>query len=211
MNHLKKMSLVVSMMAFAFSGSVLAGDDMVKGYVDTSRDNAVTTTRGNCVRTTIKDTDDKREACGYEKPAPVITKSIEVVKAKTAASVTARVENKVVLVAGILFDFDSAELSNDGKAIILERIQSLGHKENQAEITVVGHTCNMGPEDYNKKLSIRRAASVASFIEQMKKSPDAHVEFSGMGESEPAVSNDTKEGRMKNRRVVITAVGKTAK
>ena len=211
MIKITKTSLAATLMAMAFSAPVIAGDDMVHGYVDSSRGNAVTTTRGDCVRTNFTDTQDKREACGYEKPKPVVEKSIEVVKAKTAASVTAKVDKTVVIAAGILFDFDSAELSDDGKAIILERIQSLGHEENQAEISVVGHTCSMGPEEYNKKLSIRRAASVASYIEQMKKSPDAHVEFSGAGESDPVASNDTMEGRKQNRRVVITVVGKTAK
>lgn len=202
----KKIILMLAMAALAFVAPAFAAEDKVETYVISSDGKPVTSTYDGCVRTARKDSTDKREECGYEKPKPIM---VEMVKTPTAASVTVQKEQKVVIAASILFPFDSAELSNDGKAIILERIAALGHPENSAEISVVGHTCSMGPEDYNQKLSLRRAESVAGFIEQMKKAPDANVEYTGVGESDPVDTNDTKEGRMNNRRVVITVVGKT--
>ena len=209
MNIVNKLGLVITLLAFVFTAPAYADEDMVYTYVNASDGSPVMDNYGECVRTTRKDSADKREACGYEKPKPAVTK-VEIVSTPTAVSVTAQAEEKVVIAAKILFDFDSAELSNDGKAIILERIYALGHEENQAEVSVVGHTCSIGPEDYNQKLSERRAEAVADFIEQMKKSPDANVEHSGAGESDPIASNDTRQGRQLNRRVTITVVGKKA-
>lgn len=208
----KNIILMLAVVALVFATPGYAAGDKVETYVLSNDGKPVTSTYDGCVRTTRKDSTDKREECGYEKPKPKAeTMKIEMVETPTAASVTLQKDQKVVIAASILFPFDSAELSNDGKAIILERIMALGHPENSAEISVVGHTCSMGPEDYNQKLSERRAETVANFIEQMKKSPDANVEYSGVGESDPVDTNDTKEGRMNNRRVVITVVGKTMK
>lgn len=208
MNNMKKLGIVTTLLAFAFAAPAYSDGHMVNTYVNSAGGTAVMDTYGECVRTTRKDSKDMREDCGYKKP---VEKSVEIVATPTAVSVTAKKEQKVVIAAKILFDFDSAELSDDGKAIILERISALGHEENQAEISVVGHTDSTGPEAYNQKLSERRAETVANFIEQMKKSPDANVEHSGAGESNPVASNDTREGRQLNRRVTITAVGKLAK
>jgi outer membrane protein OmpA-like peptidoglycan-associated protein len=177
---------------------------MVNGYVTDSAGGVVTSSSGDCVRTTPKDSMNKLEACGYK---PMVEESVEVVATKTAVSATKRIGQDVIIAAGILFGFDSAELSDNGKAIILERIAALGHKKNQAEVRVIGYTDSTGPEAYNQKLSERRALSVASFIEQMKESPDTNVEYVGMGEANPLQSNDTREGRAANRRVEIIAVG----
>jgi len=200
----RTLTLAISLAAVAFSTSVMAGDDMVYTYVNSSSGKAVTSSSGECVRTTRKDSTDKREVCGYAKP---VQKSIEIVKAATAVSVTAKVDREVVIAAGVLFGFDNATLSEDGKLIIVERIARFGHEKNKVEVMVVGHTDSTGPEAYNQVLSERRAQNVATFIEQMKQSPDTSIEVSGMGESEPVASNDSREGRAANRRVVITAVG----
>ncbi|MCW8964124.1 MAG: OmpA family protein [Gammaproteobacteria bacterium] len=204
---IKKYAIILSttsLAAFMLSAPVFADSHgMVNGYV-TGSSGALMSSYEKCVRTTMKDSTKKLEDCGYK---PMVEKSLEVVATPTAVSATKRVGKQVVLAAGILFDFDSAELSDDGKLIIVERIAALGHKENKAEIQVVGHTDSTGPEAYNQKLSERRAMSVARFIEQMKASPDANVEAIGKGESEPFKSNDTREGRAANRRVEITAVG----
>ena len=211
MKTYERLLSAIVLAGFVASANVVA-DGYVAGYVTASDGSAVTSTSGECVRTTFNDAKDKREACGYKmQRAPAVEKSIEVVTTKTAASVTVKVGQKVVIGAGILFDYDSAELSNEGKAIIVERITSLGHKDNKADVKVIGHTDSTGPEGYNQKLSERRAQNVARYIEQMKQSPDTQVESLGMGESQPLASNDTSEGRTANRRVEITVVGVVAK
>jgi len=209
MNHLKTFGLVASLSVLVFSSSAMAEDKMVEGYVVDSSGKKVTSTYDDCVRTTIKNAAIKPGECGY--PVPM-KKKLEVVKTPTAVSVTVKIDEEVMVAAAILFDFDSDVLSDDGKLVIVERIARFSdYKKSNIEIEVIGHTDSTGPEAYNQQLSERRAQSVASFIEKMKQSPDANVEASGMGESKPIATNDTKEGRAKNRRVKILATGTAQK
>jgi len=209
MTNFKSLGLAVSLSALVFSSSAMAEDKMVEGYVVDSTGKEVTSTYDGCVRTTIKNAAIKPGECGY--PVPV-TKKMEIVRTPTAVSVTAKVDEEVVIAAAILFEFDSDVLSDDGKLVIAERIGRFSdYKKSDVEVQVIGHTDSTGPEAYNQKLSERRANSVGDFIERMKQSPDANVETSGMGESQPIASNDTKEGRATNRRVKIIATGTVTK
>jgi len=74
-------------------------------------------------------------------------------------------------------------------------------------IEVIGHTDNVGDEDYNQELSEQRATSVRNHL------VDTGVDASkivtvGAGESMPIASNDTDIGRAKNRRVEILVLGR---
>ena len=105
--------------------------------------------------------------------------------------------------ATALFDFDKAVLKEQGKAELqnlAEYIQGKGITVK--DIDVVGHTDSMGSEEYNQGLSERRAMAVKEFLVASGVSADI-IDVSGRGESEPVASNDTQEGRAKNRRVEI--------
>lgn len=199
--------------AFAFVGAVsLTGnalaDDMVNGYVQ-SAGGVVTNPWGECWRTPFVDTTEKLEACGYEK----VAMEVEVVKTPTAASVTAKVVERIVLGATMLFAFDSAKLTDDAKAIIDERIARAGGKVRLTSIMrIEGHTDSTGPEAYNQKLSERRAQAVADYIVANARNVTvSDIEVVGKGETEPVASNATREGRAQNRRVVIVAEGEEIK
>jgi outer membrane protein OmpA-like peptidoglycan-associated protein len=70
-------------------------------------------------------------------------------------------------------------------------------------LAIVGHTDNTGSEEYNQKLSEDRAEAVKSYL--IKKGiGEISITASGKGESEPIETNDTPEGREKNRRVVFS-------
>jgi outer membrane protein OmpA-like peptidoglycan-associated protein len=75
---------------------------------------------------------------------------------------------------------------------------------------IVGHTDNIGGADYNVRLSLRRAQSVADYlIARGARAADIHT--AGKGFSEPIADNATDAGRAENRRVVLTrACGKPA-
>jgi OmpA-OmpF porin, OOP family len=76
---------------------------------------------------------------------------------------------------------------------------------------IEGHTDSTGPESYNLELSQRLAQAVADYIVSQSYNVKASdIEVVGMGESNPAASNDTTEGRAENRRVVIMAEGEVA-
>ena len=70
------------------------------------------------------------------------------------------------------------------------------------EVTITGHTDNVGDERHNLNLSTRRAEVVAEYLVGQGVDYDKVV-FKGLGSSRPIVSNQTEEGRSKNRRVEI--------
>jgi outer membrane protein OmpA-like peptidoglycan-associated protein len=69
-------------------------------------------------------------------------------------------------------------------------------------IDVVGHADSTGADDYNQALSERRAASVASYLVSDGVLRD-RLFVAGRGETQPIASNDTEEGRTRNRRVEV--------
>lgn len=104
----------------------------------------------------------------------------------------------------ILFDFDSDAISVGNKRIvnqIVGRIRELP----EATVEIVGHTDNIGKEDYNIKLSERRALSVyklltAAYGEDFGE----RILHSGVGPNDPLYDNITPEARAFNRTVTIT-------
>ncbi|MBW2671710.1 MAG: OmpA family protein [Deltaproteobacteria bacterium] len=104
----------------------------------------------------------------------------------------------------VLFDFDSAEIKSDAHPMLDEAVVIL-KKNPSIKVEVDGHTDNVGPAEYNMKLSERRANSVMEYF--IGKGVDAkRLTIKGFGLTKPAAGNDTKEGRAKNRRVELTPV-----
>jgi outer membrane protein OmpA-like peptidoglycan-associated protein len=100
-----------------------------------------------------------------------------------------------------LFAFDSYILTPKSKKdlqIVVKKMK--GNK--QYKISVEGHTDAIGSEEYNQKLSERRAASVKKFLIQNGVQAK-RIESRGFGELNPIADNDTEEGRAENRRVEV--------
>ena len=77
---------------------------------------------------------------------------------------------------------------------------------NTEVMITVGHTDSVGSDDYNQKLSLRRAEAVKAYL--VSKGVDtARVYTEGKGETQPMADNATAEGRAKNRRVTVEVVG----
>jgi chemotaxis protein MotB len=103
---------------------------------------------------------------------------------------------------------------DSGQAVIRAEmaplLRSIGEmlKDTKGEVIVAGHTDNVpvsgGPYGSNRVLSMARAASVAEFLIREAGVPPARIATMGYGEYRPLESNDTAEGRRKNRRVEIT-------
>ncbi|HKE48562.1 MAG TPA: Ig-like domain-containing protein [Rhodanobacteraceae bacterium] len=110
--------------------------------------------------------------------------------------------NDVRLDGDAFFDFDHSNLRPDAVAALDELIAKLKSSARVSRVTVVGHTCNIGPDAYNQKLSERRAAAVKAYLEAHGVAAD-EVEARGEGERNPKYPNDTRESRKKNRRVDI--------
>jgi outer membrane protein OmpA-like peptidoglycan-associated protein len=135
---------------------------------------------------------------------PVVSQ--ELVMAETAVSHTVIVDDHFSLDGAVLFPFDSAVLSDDGKAIIDERIVKYrGKVKDMLDIDVVGYTDNVGADDYNQKLSVQRAQSVADYIDAQTDIPHNKVAVRGKGASE--AEGETAEDRAMDRRVIINVTG----
>ena len=69
-------------------------------------------------------------------------------------------------------------------------------------VIIEGHTDSVGSDEYNMELSGRRAGAVSKYL--VSKGIDStRLQAKGLGETQPIASNDTEEGRAKNRRVEL--------
>jgi OOP family OmpA-OmpF porin len=101
------------------------------------------------------------------------------------------------------FAFDSAQLTSQAKSILDSAVAAINANPSDS-ITVEGHTDSMGSDAYNSQLSQRRARAVVEYLVSKGVSA-SRLKAVGKGESNPVASNDTREGRSLNRRVVILA------
>ena len=101
----------------------------------------------------------------------------------------------------LLFDFDSAELRPES-ITELERLVKFMDDVPFATALIEGHTDSVGTEEYNLKLSDRRAKSVFDYLTSRGVDP-ARMSSIGYGESKPIADNETAEGRQLNRRVIL--------
>lgn len=110
----------------------------------------------------------------------------------------------IASIEGVNFAFDSAELTDEGKAVLGREAQRI--KANPtARIQVAGHTDSIGSEEYNQGLSERRAAAVRSHLISEGVAGTRLVTI-GYGETQPIATNDTREGRAQNRRVELVDI-----
>ena len=99
----------------------------------------------------------------------------------------------------VQFDFDSAVINDTS---LLEEALVIMKENPDLTGDVVGHTCSIGPEAYNQGLSERRANAVRDWFIENGIAPE-RIRAVGYGETRPIASNDTEEGRRKNRRVEL--------
>lgn len=103
----------------------------------------------------------------------------------------------------ILFETNSAVIQSVYKAT-LDNIADLIAKNPGYKIRISGHADNVGPDDYNRKLSEKRSKACFDYL-QSKGVSTARMALVGLGESTPAADNQTEEGRQRNRRVEVEA------
>ena len=107
----------------------------------------------------------------------------------------------VTLPEAITFDIDSSEVRYSLEDSLVRLSTSLNKYPN-TNVEVIGHTDNVGGQDYNQRLSTRRAESVSSILAQNDVSR-SRIKAYGRGELEPNMTNETSKGRASNRRVEI--------
>ena len=103
---------------------------------------------------------------------------------------------------GIYFDTDKDAIRPDSTPT-LQEIAKLLHAQPALKLRVVGHSDNQGKADYNLDLSRRRAASVVHELTTKFSIAAGRLDSFGCGLYAPVASNDSEEGRAKNRRVEL--------
>jgi len=106
-----------------------------------------------------------------------------------------------VAIYGILFDVDKASLKPESQKP-LQEIVKLMRNYPDLKLEIQGHTDNQGSADYNRDLSQRRAETVKTYLTTYG-TDASRLAAKGYGLSQPVASNDTEEGRAKNRRVEL--------
>jgi OmpA-OmpF porin, OOP family len=107
--------------------------------------------------------------------------------------------NATIVLNNIFFDFDKATLKSES-APELDRLIAMLKEKSTMEVQISGHTDNVGPAAYNMSLSERRAKAVVAYIVRGG-IPKERLTVQFFGETKPTDTNETKDGRSKNRRV----------
>ena len=124
-------------------------------------------------------------------------------------------ELRIELAADVLFDFDKDTLKPVAQET-LQKAAAVIREQTKGAIRIDGHTDAKGDDNYNLKLSQRRAAAVKNWLAQKGNLGGRTMSTQGFGKKKPVASNtktdgsDDPEGRQKNRRVEIV-VGKQAR
>ena len=99
------------------------------------------------------------------------------------------------------FAFDRADLKPEFKPT-LNKVAGVLRDDPNVRISIIGYTDSIGSEEYNQRLSGRRAQVTADYLISQGV-PSSQILARGLGEAEPRASNASEEGRAQNRRVEI--------
>ncbi len=111
----------------------------------------------------------------------------------------------IVNMSDVLFDTGSYTLK-PGAREKLAKISGIVLAHPGLSLQIEGHTDSVGGDDFNQQLSERRADSVRDFLAEQGV-PASSITARGFGKTQPVASNDTAEGRQRNRRVELVVNG----
>ena len=106
----------------------------------------------------------------------------------------------ITLDSGVLFDVDKYDVRPKAEEV-LKNLAIVLKEMDVKNFEIDGHTDSDASDEYNQVLSEKRANSVKNFL--VSQGVTAEITTKGYGESKPVASNDTAEGKQKNRRVEI--------
>jgi outer membrane protein OmpA-like peptidoglycan-associated protein len=111
----------------------------------------------------------------------------------------------IVNMSDVLFDTGSYTLK-PGAREMLAKISGIVLAHPGLNLQIEGHTDSVGSDEFNQQLSEHRANSVGNFLAQQGVSTSS-ITARGFGKTQPVATNDTPEGRQRNRRVEIVVNG----
>lgn len=146
--------------------------------------------------------DSARDAEAARQSSLASQTALEESQRKLAELQATQTERGMVLTLGdVLFDTAQADLK-PGAAMTLDRLAQFLQENAETRVLIEGYTDSRGSAEYNQDLSRRRAQAVSVALES-RGTANNRVNIAGRGESLPVASNDTSEGRQRNRRVEI--------
>ncbi len=180
-----------------------------KGYVgeEVSKSSAATEKRINDVESQVEATQTKVKQHD-SKLAELDQSTREAIERAQAAGKLAEgkfVYSLVLSDDAATFPVDKHELSKDAEEKLTVFAERLKGENKNVYLEIQGHTDSTGPEEYNYRLGEARAEAVRRFLNKQGISLNRMSTIS-YGKAEPVESNKTKEGRAKNRRVVVVVL-----
>jgi len=140
--------------------------------------------------------------------ADAASKKADQVRADLRTELNDRIANlddyKSVGEATVLFKFNSAQLTDDGKAQLDQLPGTQVGTMKTYFVAIEGFTDKVGPADYNLDLSRRRAQAVQTYLVAQKNVPVFRIQIVGLGKDKALNEQKTREERSKNRRVQVT-------
>ena len=135
-------------------------------------------------------------------------REMEQATAGTGVVVTQTPDNqlKLDIPSDISFQTNRADIQSNFAPILDRFAEGLRNNQN-AQVRVIGHTDSTGNDGINDPLSLARAESTRNYLTARGIS-GSRIQVQGMGSRQPIATNDTSEGRARNRRVEIF-VGET--
>lgn len=110
---------------------------------------------------------------------------------------------RTFVLTNLKFMFDSDELTRESQQEVDEMIAQIREIKDIREMVVEGHTDSKGSDDYNLKLSQRRANAIQRLVAGLVPFDARRISARGYGESRPVADNSNYQGRALNRRVVV--------
>jgi OmpA-OmpF porin, OOP family len=147
-----------------------------------------------------------KEVAAAPAPEPAPAPAPEVKQEVVTPPPPAPVEEKGAYVfRNIYFDFDKSIIKTESEPI-LDEVSDFLKAHPDMKMEVQGHTDSKGTDEYNMNLSDRRAAAVKAYLVKDEAIKEDRLTTKGYGETKPADTNDTAEGRAKNRRVEFVPI-----
>lgn len=188
MFELKKGMLLVALTSSVILSATASSADSTKDAAKDSRGNFVTSTNGNCVRTRWQDQSDP---CSPPAPAPVVVeKKQEQVVVSPAKSL--QKEQRTVY-----FEFNKSDITPESKAKLDTLADVLKSDKNVKSAHIVGYADRFGSDQYNEKLSQKRANAVKDYLSSKGYINTSLAETRWLGKSSPITNCPTKADRKK--------------
>lgn len=195
----RKLLLGAMVVPMLFAGAAMA-EEQPEAYASDARGVTARDSSGDCWRTGYW----TPAMATYECDPELLPKPVKTVEAPepTPAPVPANYgePEKISLSADQLFDFDKANLKPEGKQALDDLVSKLQGVKYDT-IVVIGYADRIGSDAYNKKLSMRRAESVKSYLVNQKSIAADSVFTDGKGEANP-VTGDTCKGDKKTKALI---------